>query len=70
VRRRVSDAVWYRPLTWGKWHWEYKHRGFFEDSGYDYRKFMRNAAAAGDSQEVVAADPGSDALSDPAQAAD
>ncbi|MHC4903237.1 MAG: hypothetical protein ACYTGD_16425 [Planctomycetota bacterium] len=70
VRRRVSDAVWYRPLTWGRWHWEYKHRGFLEDAGYDYRKFMRNAAALREAEEVEAGRMGGDTLGDPVQAAE
>ena len=43
VRRRVSEAVWYRPRTWWHWHWEYKLRGHLEVGGYDYRRHLRNA---------------------------
>lgn len=43
IRRRVSDARWYRPDTWGRWHWEYRLRGHLEEGGYDYRKHLRNA---------------------------
>jgi hypothetical protein len=46
VRRRVSDAVWYRPATWGRWHWEYRLRGHLEEDGYDYRKHRRNVQAS------------------------
>ena len=46
VRRRVSDAVWYRPSTWGWHHWEYRQIGHLEESGFDYRKTMRNARDA------------------------
>jgi hypothetical protein len=41
VRRRVSDAVWYKPWTWGESHWEYKQRGHLEEGGYDYRTALR-----------------------------
>ncbi len=70
VRRRVSDALWYRPSSWGKWHWEYKHRGFLEDGGYDYRRFMRNAAAMREAEEAAASNLGGDAHRDPVQAAE
>lgn len=43
VRRRVSDARWWNPLTWGRGHWEYRSRGFLEEGGYDWRASIRNA---------------------------
>lgn len=43
VRRRVSDARILHPSTWGRWHWEYRHRGHLETGGFDYRGAMRNA---------------------------
>ncbi len=46
IRRKVSDRVWYKPGTWGKYHWEYRSKGFLEDGGYNYRKFMFNAKQA------------------------
>ena len=43
VRRKISEAVWYRPATWGKFHWEYKMKGHLEDGWANYRMSMRNA---------------------------
>ena len=43
VRRKVKDSYWYRPWTWGRWHWEYRELGHLEDGVYNYRKTMRNA---------------------------
>jgi hypothetical protein len=43
IRRKVSDSVWWRPSTWGRFHWEYRSRGHLEAGGYNYRKFMINA---------------------------
>jgi len=50
IRRKVSDRVWYNPSTWGKYHWEYRSKGFLEDGGYNYRKFMLNAKQAQDTK--------------------
>ena len=47
VRRRVRDAVWYRPATWGRSHWEYRQLGHLDTDSFDYRQAMRNARAAG-----------------------
>jgi len=43
ICRRISDRIWWNPRTWGAYHIEYRSRGFLETSGYNYRKFMRNA---------------------------
>ena len=45
VRRKVTDGVWLKPWTWGRWHWEYKLRGHLEEGGFDFRQVMRNARA-------------------------
>jgi hypothetical protein len=42
VRRRVSDAIWYKPWTWRASHWEYKSRGFLEEDGFNYRTALRH----------------------------
>jgi hypothetical protein len=42
VRRKVSDATWYKPWTWGRWHWEYKQLGHLEEGGYNYRTALRH----------------------------
>ncbi len=54
IRRRASDAVWYKPWTWLSWHWEYRLRGHQEEGGYDYRKFMRNARSTSPRPELAA----------------
>lgn len=43
VRRRISDATWFFPWTWGKSHFEYKQIGHLADGGFDHRANMRNA---------------------------
>jgi hypothetical protein len=43
IRRKMSDRVWYKPSTWGKYHWEYRSYGHLEAGGYNYRKYMLNA---------------------------
>lgn len=43
IRRKISDRLWYKPSTWGRFHWEYRSRGHLEAGGYNYRKFMTNA---------------------------
>ncbi|MHC4910051.1 MAG: hypothetical protein ACYTF9_10055, partial [Planctomycetota bacterium] len=46
VRRRISDAVWYRPTSWRDFHWEYRELGHLADGGFDSRRAMRNARGA------------------------
>jgi hypothetical protein len=52
VRRRVSDAVWYRPRTWGRHHFEYRQLGHLAAGGFNYRTAMRNARPVLDAQGV------------------
>ena len=42
IRRRVSDWIWWKPWTWGEYHWEYRSWGHLEGGGYDFRKHAIN----------------------------
>ena len=46
IRRKISEAVWHRPGTWGRWHWEYRQFGHLEEGGFNHRTAMRNASPA------------------------